>query len=258
MAEPTTPVGGGLEANLKTPRHSPRESGAGVGRALTPRFDPPPRVGLAWDQPLQTPRDAPGIEPDCSGLEQAGKEPLPVESAPPSVAITFDVDGSLQTVTATKKPLGCVFSATTPICVKTVRTGSHAEELGVQPGWRLKAISDEDLSNVKLTQALAKMQSAFEPLQRDSNSVELVFDAKGEQQAVIVCRSPLGLNLEDKNGALIVSSVKPGGHGDKLCVQPGWILKSVEGKDVIKPDMLAADKMQVVNNAIKSLPLAES
>lgn len=208
----------------------------------TTEEDPP----AAQDPPkAEEPKEAPAPEPAPPPAKV--EEPAPV---PLSVEIQFDKG----TVKATKKPLGCVFSVTTPLTVQTMRKGCHADELGIQPGWVLKAVGGEDLLKDTAADALNKVKRACEPLQNAPNSVELVFDANGKEQIVRALRSPLGLKLDDQNGTLAVTQV--GGYGASLQVQMGWTLKTVGGQDINKLNKYD-DKVKVLSDAIKSLPKIE-
>lgn len=217
-----------------------------------PKEEPPKVAEPPEEEPPPAAEPAKVEEPPPKAVE----EPAAVKSAPISVPVDFLVNGSVQTVMAVKKPFGCVFSPTTPITVKSLRKGSHAEELGVQPGWTLKAVGGEELSELKMEAAMAKMQFAMATLEKDVNSVELVFDANGEQKIVMITRNPLGCKLQDNNGTLTVSEVKAGTHADKLNVQVGWTLKMIAGQDVIKPEY--DDKMKALENALKPLPQQEN
>lgn len=169
----------------------------------------------------------------------------------PTLAIKFDK----ATVTATKKPLGCTFSMTTPVTVSAARPGCHAAEIGVQAGWVLMAVGDEDISAMTAADALGKLKAACEPLAKAA-CVELVFDASGKENTVRALRSPLSLKLQDNNGALVVSDVAQAGYAEKLQIQSGWTLKKVGDQAM---DSLADydAKVAVLNDAIKALPKLE-
>lgn len=190
---------------------------------------------------------------DQKAAEEAAPAPKVEEPAgpAPTLAIKFDKG----TVTATKKPLGCTFSMTTPVTVSASRPGCHAAELGIQAGWVLTAVGDEDISAMTAADALGKLKAACEPLEKAA-CVELVFDASGKEQTVRALRSPLSLKLQDNNGALVVSDVAQAGYAEKLQIQSGWTLKKVGDQAM---DSLADydAKVAVLNDAIKALPKLE-
>merc|ERR1712032_1733290 len=80
------------------------------------------------------------------------QEPEPVKEEPvkeepegppkcPHVSITFDVNGEEVTKYVIRKPLGMGFKHEKGAPVNKVGPGSHAEELGIQLDWKIKAIN---------------------------------------------------------------------------------------------------------------------
>merc|ERR1712032_622422 len=80
------------------------------------------------------------------------QEPEPVKEEPvkeepegpptcPHVSITFDVNGEEVIKYVTRRPLGMGFKHEKGAPVNKVGLGSHAEELGIQLDWKIKAIN---------------------------------------------------------------------------------------------------------------------
>merc|ERR550525_1088268 len=84
-------------------------------------------------------------EPEPVQQELVQEEPAPVGPQHPSclhVAITFDVGDDKEEIRyAVKKPLGLGYAHTKGAPVNTVKPGMHAEELGIQLGWKIKALN---------------------------------------------------------------------------------------------------------------------
>merc|ERR1719476_789748 len=97
---------------------------------------------------------APDVEPakEPDPVVEEPQEPEPVKEepvkkepeGPPSClhfSITFDVNGEEVTKYVTRKPLGMGFKHEKGAPVNKVGPGSHAEELGIQLEWKIKALN---------------------------------------------------------------------------------------------------------------------
>mmetsp|Transcript_112277 Transcript_112277/g.312433 ORF Transcript_112277/g.312433 Transcript_112277/m.312433 type:complete len:117 (-) Transcript_112277:270-620(-) len=67
-------------------------------------------------------------------------------------------DGVEKDCTFTRKPLGFDFEKNMPIVVKRVKEGGNAEELGVQPGWIVLAVGDQDIADLDFMAALGRLR----------------------------------------------------------------------------------------------------
>merc|ERR1719350_1171315 len=73
-------------------------------------------------------------------------------------------DGAFKEVKFRYRPLGLKHSNSVPVTVIDVSLGSPAAELGVQPGWRIKHIANEDMSGrdfLYVFQSIFKKASAL-------------------------------------------------------------------------------------------------
>mmetsp|Transcript_101385 Transcript_101385/g.292185 ORF Transcript_101385/g.292185 Transcript_101385/m.292185 type:complete len:139 (-) Transcript_101385:207-623(-) len=88
------------------------------------------------------------------------KAPVPGWT-PPALQVTFmRQDGSLASVTFMRQPLGVSFGGHAPIVIKRVVPGSHGEELGVQPGWRVVAVNGNDVSHLDFGNIYERLRHA--------------------------------------------------------------------------------------------------
>eukprot|EP00811_Abedinium_folium_P010684 NODE_19887_length_823_cov_3.375000.p2 GENE.NODE_19887_length_823_cov_3.375000~~NODE_19887_length_823_cov_3.375000.p2 ORF type:complete len:177 (-),score=55.15 NODE_19887_length_823_cov_3.375000:293-760(-) len=85
------------------------------------------------------------VDPHVQLLFQSAPTPPPVVKEP-GVFVTFwKADGkTIHEVLFTRRPLGLDFFQHVPIEVKRVKPNTLAEELGVQPKWKVKAIDGID------------------------------------------------------------------------------------------------------------------
>lgn len=214
--------------------------------AETTKQEPPPVA--------EPPKPVAEEQPPAADQEnKAPAENIPVQS---SVAIEFDDGGQARTFNVAKKPLGVVFNGTTvPITVDSVRTSSHGEELGIQKGWALKSVGNEDVSKKEHADVIAILQKYVAPLPNDSKSVNLCFGTSGKDQIVTVSRKPLGMQFGSV-APIIVSSVKPRGHSEQVGIKVDWVLKKVGDEDVSN---LSYDKAkEVLERRVSDLPTNEN
>mmetsp|Transcript_48747 Transcript_48747/g.129223 ORF Transcript_48747/g.129223 Transcript_48747/m.129223 type:complete len:131 (-) Transcript_48747:424-816(-) len=81
-----------------------------------------------------------------SAHHEAGCDPFRKEGALPSLEVEFELPlRKCRTVVLTERPLGAKFSKEGPCRVSEVNPNSHAAELGIKVGWRVKRIGDEDV-----------------------------------------------------------------------------------------------------------------
>lgn len=154
--------------------------------------------------------------------------------------IDFDVGkGSIKTITVAKRPLGIVFGTKAPVCVNRVREGSHAVELGIQPGWKIKAVAGEAMKGLKADKIQSKIQSHVQALPDSSEFVELVFIADEGDKAITVPRGSLGITFAQAE-PLTVDEVRTNSTAERLGVQVGWAMKSIAGEDVSQMEFYRA------------------
>lgn len=69
-----------------------------------------------------------------------------LDEAHSGMVLAFEhCDGSLRQVTCTQRPLGVKFTKAAPLTVTEVYAHGHAHDLGIQTGWALRSIDEEDL-----------------------------------------------------------------------------------------------------------------
>jgi hypothetical protein len=80
----------------------------------------------------------------------------------PSLALVFEVDGKSRSVLMERRPLGAEIGETKNgiTQITKVHPKSYALELGITPGWILKAIGSQDVSNKASEETLDALKNA--------------------------------------------------------------------------------------------------
>jgi len=76
------------------------------------------------------------------------------------VKLTFNMDGVDTSFNIDTAPVGIVWSEELPIVVKGFAFTSTANDMGVQPGWELKAVNDESIAGKTYEQAIEMIEAA--------------------------------------------------------------------------------------------------
>jgi hypothetical protein len=82
------------------------------------------------------------------------------------LSLTFwDPDrGSLEEAKCRYRPLGINFGKKVPMTVKSLEADSSARDTGVQKGWQLMKINNEDVSGAKFEHIVARLKEETKPL----------------------------------------------------------------------------------------------
>eukprot|EP00929_Paragymnodinium_shiwhaense_P003262 TRINITY_DN103703_c0_g1_i1.p1 TRINITY_DN103703_c0_g1~~TRINITY_DN103703_c0_g1_i1.p1 ORF type:complete len:301 (-),score=65.06 TRINITY_DN103703_c0_g1_i1:414-1316(-) len=111
------------------------------------------------------------LDPGMNGARRPAADPLPLEppsagmDCPPSLELVFDTgEAGMKTVVFQKKPLGFNFMMTSPITVRRVTNDSVAQRHGIQPGWKVRGIAGEDVSEVKVEKQYARLKELVDAL----------------------------------------------------------------------------------------------
>lgn len=96
-----------------------------------------------------------GVE--CNEGSSTGDASL--ERAVPSVKVGFEsLDGGRREIMFLERPLGMAYSTSTPLTVTKVNANSHAQELGVKLGWKLRSIEEQDLAGMSAKVVLSLLR----------------------------------------------------------------------------------------------------
>mmetsp|Transcript_29188 Transcript_29188/g.78765 ORF Transcript_29188/g.78765 Transcript_29188/m.78765 type:complete len:125 (-) Transcript_29188:141-515(-) len=99
------------------------------------------------------------VEPVDTNPEP-NREPEP--SLMPCVKLLFVLpDGSEKLMDIKYKPLGVGFKKEKPLVAKSVRPGSVAEEMHIQPHWVLKEVDGENIYDYEQEKSMLVLQRAF-------------------------------------------------------------------------------------------------
>eukprot|EP00929_Paragymnodinium_shiwhaense_P033007 TRINITY_DN18210_c0_g1_i1.p1 TRINITY_DN18210_c0_g1~~TRINITY_DN18210_c0_g1_i1.p1 ORF type:complete len:152 (-),score=28.18 TRINITY_DN18210_c0_g1_i1:65-520(-) len=117
----------GVQGNDTT--DEPRAAVDTLKTLVKPSVSAPYKEVPASLQPLATPSS---LVPASSGF---------------SLVVTFEVPGTreVKQVVFARRPLGLDFDKVAPVSMKRVHRNGHAEELGVEKGWIVKAVNGIDV-----------------------------------------------------------------------------------------------------------------
>lgn len=88
------------------------------------------------------------------------------QAVAPSVTLGFEsLDGGRKEVVFLERPLGIKYSTSTPLTITKINANSHAQELGVQLGWKLRSIGDEDVAGMSTKEVLSLLRHKTNVLQ---------------------------------------------------------------------------------------------
>jgi hypothetical protein len=166
----------------------------------------------------------------------AGYEPLTTNEpvlVPPAgtgmgLPLTWETGNGKKTVFATRKPLGLLFDKEKPIRVIQDREG-HGFDLGVREGWILTSINYVDIQWMNFDEQNRLLHTEVGKL---PGSIPLTFATPPDgMKTVWASQKPLGLIFEKDELPITISAVREG-HSKDIGVQVGWVLKSINYKDV--------------------------
>mmetsp|Transcript_72823 Transcript_72823/g.115262 ORF Transcript_72823/g.115262 Transcript_72823/m.115262 type:complete len:170 (-) Transcript_72823:91-600(-) len=113
----------------------------------TPVKEEPPKEEVKEEEVKKEPEPVPVVEeppkveePPPPKVEEKVEEPPAEPPVDNRVTVEFDINGQLKEYEFTKRPLGLTFANKDPLCVQKVVPKSHAEELGIQAGWKFNKI----------------------------------------------------------------------------------------------------------------------
>mmetsp|Transcript_22154 Transcript_22154/g.40754 ORF Transcript_22154/g.40754 Transcript_22154/m.40754 type:complete len:127 (-) Transcript_22154:146-526(-) len=108
----------------------------------------------------------------CTSTEVATGESFKVEVAPAVVesrapdsgselVFTFGLpDGKTQDVVFKRRPLGLDFDKSMPLVVRKVHPNQHAEELGVQSGWKILCVNGQSIETATFEECFKLLKEA--------------------------------------------------------------------------------------------------
>mmetsp|Transcript_7536 Transcript_7536/g.20617 ORF Transcript_7536/g.20617 Transcript_7536/m.20617 type:complete len:138 (-) Transcript_7536:355-768(-) len=84
-------------------------------------------------------------------IEHGARTPVLEEIEEPTVKqrmlVTFETrSGKLKHVSVTQRPMGLKYTKTVPLTVVEVGKGSHASDLGIKHGWKVRLVNHEDMT----------------------------------------------------------------------------------------------------------------
>lgn len=179
-----------------------------------------------------------------------------LEAAAKRVTVQFLHQGTVHTVTLTKRPMGVVFQNESPFIVVSTSPGSEAEQQGVQPGWAFSTVDGVRVANMHCKDLVQLIAERVQGLPQDPlvthPELHIEFDVNGRSKVLVFSKAPLGLTFNQKSARpFVVESVVPHSEGAKAGVQIGWELKRV-GDFPISSDWVAV--MKVLGERIALLP----
>jgi len=128
-----------------------------------------PVPALSASPPKEEPKDEPKEEPAAPPPPKVAEPvPEPVMKAAATMTLQFTLpDGSEQSKEFIRKPLGLDFEKKMPITMKRVRDGGVGQELGIELGWIIKKVGEDDITSLPFVQAYDKLKQATADLSID-------------------------------------------------------------------------------------------
>lgn len=160
------------------------------------------------------------------------------------LTLLFDISNCKRSIEFTKAPLGFeVKLQSCPPIVCRVLPHSHAEELGVEAGWRILEIDGQNVTRQLGEEAGRLIRThSLERFDYIEESFSLGFEVDGKNKFAVFCKRPLGLEFK-KDNPFKVSSVESGSSAASQGVQPEWRLAEVAGEDVRSMDWVRVMRM---------------
>jgi hypothetical protein len=164
----------------------------------------------------------------------------------------FESDGKQHSITFTHQPIGLNFHPRLPLVVKT--SSNAALEKGVQEGWVVKSLDGFKCSDSGMTfnEVFLRLQRCIDKLPMNDafkEKLEIGFESNGGQQSVSFVHRPLGLTFRPGFPLVVATTNHPS-------VQPGWVVKSINGANISESAMTHLQVIQHINNLVQHLPLA--
>eukprot|EP00403_Amphidinium_massartii_P023042 CAMPEP_0178395624 /NCGR_PEP_ID=MMETSP0689_2-20121128/13315_1 /TAXON_ID=160604 /ORGANISM="Amphidinium massartii, Strain CS-259" /LENGTH=479 /DNA_ID=CAMNT_0020016285 /DNA_START=15 /DNA_END=1454 /DNA_ORIENTATION=+ len=129
-----------------------------------------------------------------------------------------DADGQTVPIQMQYKPLGISFIKQTPIVVDEFAFNSYAYEAGVQSGWEILAIGEEDVRDERVDVVEQVLQDSLAALPLWPLRID--FNAGGEDEITkYFDYHPVGFSIT-KHG--LIDKVEAGGQADALEIEQGW------------------------------------
>merc|ERR1719235_1243691 len=161
------------------------------------------------------------------------------------IPLIWDTPKGRRVVYATRKPLGVQFRAEFPLKIKREPEG-HGKEIGIKIGWILKSVNGFDvmtMTDIKKVNEILYREVGEKTVPVDDwnealpkpgtipRGVPLVWCTPSGEQTVYASRKPLGVQFQAEFPLKVKR--EPEGHGKDIGIKVGWILKSLNGIDVM-------------------------
>lgn len=170
-------------------------------------------------------------------IEATPEEPEPVpepvqESPPPpptpeGVRIDFKTaDNEIVTKYFSYRPIGIIFNKKAPIELMDFHFNSYGETQGVQIGWVITRIGDEDVTEItEFPVVMQKLHDSLLPFPWWPLRAEFTTPS-GAQEVIQFVKQPLGITFS-RQAPITISHLKPNSYASTMGVQEGWILKKL-------------------------------
>lgn len=178
------------------------------------------------------------IEPVAEEPEPV-PEPVVVEPPPPpapeGVRIDFQtVDGATVTKYFSYRPIGIIFNKRAPIELMDFHFNSYGETQGVQLGWVITRIGDEDVTGINdFNVLMQKLHDSLLPYPWWPLRAEFTTPS-GSHEVIQFVKQPLGMTFS-RQAPITISHLKPNSYAASVGVQEGWVLQKL-GDVELQPD----------------------
>jgi len=212
----------------------------------------------------------PGKMQDIRAVEKAPRKIMALKTVGGRAQLRFDFEfeGLIRSVVFTTAPVGMNFKVRDSLKVTSVKPDSHAEALGVQPGWAIRRLDEEDVDGKDFDYVVGKLRIFAQPFRdrkdygfwkerlEDVPPFSIDFENLcGEMREVMFRKAPIGFTFI-LSEQLLVDVVDPGSHAAALGVEHGWELKRVVGYDMT--GMSWFDVVKTIKALTRQLPTEPS
>eukprot|EP00746_Dinoflagellata_sp_MGD_P076112 gnl/MRDRNA2_/MRDRNA2_30621_c0_seq1.p1 gnl/MRDRNA2_/MRDRNA2_30621_c0~~gnl/MRDRNA2_/MRDRNA2_30621_c0_seq1.p1 ORF type:complete len:291 (+),score=69.09 gnl/MRDRNA2_/MRDRNA2_30621_c0_seq1:94-966(+) len=162
------------------------------------------------------------------------------QTAIQGLKVVFESEGVQHPVLFTQLPLGLIFHQKLPMVVD--KTFDMAAQLGVQAGWVVKSVNDQDIDDSDMTydQVVELINKGKEKLPSNTE-LKVVFESNDEQHTIVFTEKPLGLTFKPELPLVVEEASEA---TKRMGVKEGWVVKRINNQDVSDCSMSVIDLVQ--------------
>lgn len=162
------------------------------------------------------------------------------QKANQGLKVVFESEGVQHPVLFTQLPLGLIFHQKLPMVVD--KTFDMAARLGVQAGWVVKSVNDQDIDESDMTydQVVELINKGKQKLPSNTE-LKVVFESNDDQHTIVFTEKPLGLTFKPELPLVVEEASEA---TKRMGVKEGWVVKRINNQDVSDCSMSVIDLVQ--------------